>query len=44
MRLPERELTGRFDGLDETGRLLVHGPSGKRDRSPRATYFGLAIG
>ena len=23
MRLPEREFSGRFEGLDETGRLLV---------------------
>ena len=28
VRLPERELTGRFEGLDETGRLLVAGASG----------------
>ena len=25
VRLPERELSGRFEGLDETGRLLLHG-------------------
>jgi len=28
VRLPERELSGRFQGLDEAGRLLVSGPSG----------------
>ena len=28
VRLPERELSGRFHGLDETGRLLVEQPSG----------------
>jgi BirA family biotin operon repressor/biotin-[acetyl-CoA-carboxylase] ligase len=28
VRLPERELSGRFQGLDDAGRLLVHGPSG----------------
>jgi BirA family biotin operon repressor/biotin-[acetyl-CoA-carboxylase] ligase len=28
VRLPERELTGRFDGLDETGRLMLAGPDG----------------
>ncbi len=28
VRLPERELSGRFQGLDEAGRLLVLGPSG----------------
>ena len=26
MRLPERELTGRFRGLDEAGRLQVEQP------------------
>jgi BirA family biotin operon repressor/biotin-[acetyl-CoA-carboxylase] ligase len=28
VRLPERELSGRFQGLDEAGRLLVLGPGG----------------
>ncbi|MEJ2435262.1 MAG: biotin--[acetyl-CoA-carboxylase] ligase [Pseudolabrys sp.] len=28
VRLPERELTGRFEGLDEAGRLLLAGPAG----------------
>jgi len=28
VRLPERELTGRFEGVDELGRLLLRGPSG----------------
>jgi BirA family biotin operon repressor/biotin-[acetyl-CoA-carboxylase] ligase len=28
VRLPERELTGRFEGLDEAGRLLLKGPGG----------------
>jgi BirA family transcriptional regulator, biotin operon repressor / biotin---[acetyl-CoA-carboxylase] ligase len=28
VRLPERELAGRFQGLDEAGRLLVEGPDG----------------
>jgi len=28
VRLPERELIGRFDGLDEAGRLLLTGPDG----------------
>ena len=28
MRLPERELRGRFEGLDEAGRLLVQQPDG----------------
>jgi BirA family biotin operon repressor/biotin-[acetyl-CoA-carboxylase] ligase len=28
VRLPEGELTGRFDGLDATGRLLLAGPDG----------------
>ena len=28
VRLPERELSGRFEGLDEAGRLLLLGPGG----------------
>ncbi len=28
VRLPERELSGRFEGLDETGRLLLLGANG----------------
>lgn len=28
VRLPEREFCGRFEGLDEAGRLLVSGPAG----------------
>jgi BirA family transcriptional regulator, biotin operon repressor / biotin---[acetyl-CoA-carboxylase] ligase len=28
VRLPERELTGVFEGLDEAGRLLLKGPGG----------------
>lgn len=28
VRLPERELSGRFQGLDDAGRLLVLGPGG----------------
>jgi BirA family transcriptional regulator, biotin operon repressor / biotin---[acetyl-CoA-carboxylase] ligase len=28
VRLPERELSGRFEGLDETGRLLLRGQGG----------------
>ncbi len=28
VRLPERELSGRFEGLDEAGRLLLAGPGG----------------
>ena len=28
VRLPERELSGRFEGLDEAGRLLLAGPDG----------------
>jgi BirA family biotin operon repressor/biotin-[acetyl-CoA-carboxylase] ligase len=29
VRLPEREFSGRFEGLDEAGRLLVSTPSGR---------------
>jgi BirA family transcriptional regulator, biotin operon repressor / biotin---[acetyl-CoA-carboxylase] ligase len=28
VRLPERDTTGRFDGIDESGRLLLAGPDG----------------
>jgi hypothetical protein len=28
VRLPEREFFGRFEGLDEAGRLLVDGEGG----------------
>ena len=28
VRLPERELSGRFEGLDEVGRLLLRGQGG----------------
>ncbi|HWC93501.1 MAG TPA: hypothetical protein VG475_10370 [Pseudolabrys sp.] len=28
VRLPERELHGRFEGLDEAGRLLIAQPGG----------------
>ena len=28
VRLPERELSGRFEGLDESGRLLLRTPAG----------------
>jgi BirA family transcriptional regulator, biotin operon repressor / biotin---[acetyl-CoA-carboxylase] ligase len=28
VRLPEREFSGRFEGLDAAGRLLVDGPGG----------------
>jgi BirA family transcriptional regulator, biotin operon repressor / biotin---[acetyl-CoA-carboxylase] ligase len=28
VRLPERELSGRFEGLDELGRLMLTGPAG----------------
>jgi BirA family biotin operon repressor/biotin-[acetyl-CoA-carboxylase] ligase len=28
VRLPKREFSGRFEGLDEAGRLLVDGPAG----------------
>ena len=40
VRLPERELAGRFQGLDEAGRLLVEGPDGVA-RVTAGEVFGL---
>jgi BirA family biotin operon repressor/biotin-[acetyl-CoA-carboxylase] ligase len=40
VRLPERELAGRFQGLDEAGRLLVEGPDGVA-RITAGEVFGL---
>jgi BirA family biotin operon repressor/biotin-[acetyl-CoA-carboxylase] ligase len=40
VRLPERELAGRFQGLDEVGRLLVDGPDGVA-RVTAGEVFGL---
>ena len=46
VRLPERELSGRFEGLDEAGRLLLAGPDGvsthRRRRSVRAVTMAQA--
>jgi len=40
VRLPEREVSGRFDGLDEAGRLLLGGPNGVT-RIAAGEVFGL---
>jgi len=42
VRLPERELSGRFQGLDDAGRLLVHGPGGLTTVTA-GEVFGLGI-
>ena len=43
VRLPEREFSGRFVGLDEAGRLLVGGPAGVTVVTA-GEVFGLDIG
>ena len=40
VRLPEREFTGLFEGLDDAGRLLVRGPAGVTTVSA-GEVFGL---
>jgi BirA family biotin operon repressor/biotin-[acetyl-CoA-carboxylase] ligase len=40
VRLPEREFSGRFEGLDETGRLLVQ-ESGRMTTVTAGDVFGL---
>jgi BirA family biotin operon repressor/biotin-[acetyl-CoA-carboxylase] ligase len=42
VRLPERELSGRFEGLDEAGRLLVAGNAGVTAVTA-GEVFGLGI-
>ena len=43
VRLPEREFSGRFEGLDAAGRLLVAGPAGVTVVTA-GEVFGLGIG
>ena len=40
VRLPEKELSGVFEGLDEAGRLLLAGPGG-RTTVTAGEVFGL---
>jgi BirA family transcriptional regulator, biotin operon repressor / biotin---[acetyl-CoA-carboxylase] ligase len=40
--LPERELQGRFEDLDETGRLLLRCPDGTLERITAADIFPVA--
>lgn len=42
VRLPEREFSGRFEGLDEAGRLLVAGPAGVTAITA-GEVFGLGV-
>jgi BirA family biotin operon repressor/biotin-[acetyl-CoA-carboxylase] ligase len=42
VRLPERELSGRFEGLDEAGRLLVQGAAGVTAVTA-GEVFGLGV-
>lgn len=41
VRLPERELTGRFDGLDAAGRLLLHRADGTVEPITAGDVFGF---
>lgn len=41
VRLPERELSGRFDGLDEAGRLLLHRSDGTVEAITAGDVFGF---
>jgi len=41
VRLPERELAGRFAGLDETGHLLVEGPGGAVEAIAAGEVYAL---
>jgi BirA family biotin operon repressor/biotin-[acetyl-CoA-carboxylase] ligase len=42
VRLPEREFAGRFEGLDDAGRLLVDGPGGVTAVTA-GEVFGLGV-
>jgi BirA family transcriptional regulator, biotin operon repressor / biotin---[acetyl-CoA-carboxylase] ligase len=41
VRLPERELAGRFETLDETGRLMLRLPGGGREAITAGEVFAL---
>lgn len=41
VRLPERDLTGRFDGLDAAGRLLLHHADGAVEPITAGDVFGF---
>jgi BirA family biotin operon repressor/biotin-[acetyl-CoA-carboxylase] ligase len=41
VRLPGRQFAGRFDGIDETGRLLVAPPGGRPEAIAAGDVFGL---
>lgn len=44
VRLPERELAGRFQGLDDTGRLLVANDGGRLETVTAGEVFSLGMG
>ena len=41
VRLPEREISGRFQGLDDAGRLLLEQAGRSDSRSPQAKSLAL---
>jgi BirA family biotin operon repressor/biotin-[acetyl-CoA-carboxylase] ligase len=43
IRLPERDLIGLFEGLDEAGRLILTGPAGRMTVTA-GEVFGLGQG
>ena len=40
VRLPNEEFSGIFDGVDDTGRLILHSSSGKRTVAAGEVFFG----
>jgi BirA family biotin operon repressor/biotin-[acetyl-CoA-carboxylase] ligase len=43
VRLPEREITGRFEGLDDDGRLMLRLPEGRIEPVSAGEIFGLHV-
>jgi BirA family biotin operon repressor/biotin-[acetyl-CoA-carboxylase] ligase len=43
VRLPEREIAGRFEGLDDDGRLMLRLPEGPIERVAAGEVFGMRM-